>query len=84
VVAASGFDGPGVKKRKIPEEKNLAVGRLYLEIAYFRSGSIDTAFIPAIDDFQYLVATIPEREGGRAFIDPIAAVALNLDRFIRH
>jgi hypothetical protein len=82
--SVSGSDGPGIKKRKIPEEINLAFGRFHLEIAYLRSGRIDAAFIPAIDDFHYLPATFPERERMGAFIDPIATVAHDLDRFISH
>jgi hypothetical protein len=80
----SDTNGPGIKKRKISQNKNLAFGRFDLEIAYFRSSGINIPFVPAINDFLYLPALPLISEDHRTLIDLITAVTFNLYSFVIH
>jgi hypothetical protein len=82
--AVSDAGWPGIKKRKISQDKNPIPGRFDFEIAYFRPSGINIPFIPAINDFLYLPAMPLISEGHGTLIDLITAVTLNLYSFVIH
>jgi hypothetical protein len=76
--------GPRIEEGIVAKEKDLSFGCQHFEVVQGRQAGGKSSFIPAIHHFSYLPAVPLEGKGQWSLVEPVPAIALDLDALVGH